>query len=311
MRAVRATDRRVDVVEIDPPTGDGIRVRVASAGICGSDLHLVAAFPLRATLGHEFAGWLDDGTPVAVEPLAPCGECAQCTGGDYQRCVLGPAISLGIGRDGGMADEVLVPPSSVVRLPSGLAVGDASLVEPVAVAVHGVRRGRISPADRVVVVGAGAIGLCAVAAVRAIGARVDLVARHDHQRVVGERLGADLTVGDGYDVVVDAVGTSTSLEQSIALARPGARLLMLGTFWGGVEINGLALCMKEIEMIPSMQYNRSGPSRDVDVAAAILAADPTIAANLITHRFPLDAAGEAFAVAADRASGAIKVVLEP
>lgn len=299
------------MVEIDPPTGDGIRVRVASAGICGSDLHLVAAFPLRATLGHEFAGWLDDGTPVAVEPLAPCGECAQCTGGDYQRCVLGPAISLGIGRDGGMADEVLVPPSSVVRLPSGLAVGDASLVEPVAVAVHGVRRGRISPADRVVVVGAGAIGLCAVAAVRAIGARVDLVARHDHQRVVGERLGADLTVGDGYDVVVDAVGTSTSLEQSIALARPGARLLMLGTFWGGVEINGLALCMKEIEMIPSMQYNRSGPSRDVDVAAAILAADPTIAANLITHRFPLDAAGEAFAVAADRASGAIKVVLEP
>lgn len=299
------------MVEIDRPSEDGVRVRVASAGICGSDLHLLAAFPLRSTLGHEFAGWLDDGTPVAVEPLAPCGECPQCTGGDYQRCVLGPAISLGIGRDGGMADEVMVPASSIVRLPSGLAVSDASLVEPVAVAVHGVRRGRISPADRVVVVGAGAIGLCAVTAIRAIGARVDLVARHDHQRVVGERLGADLVVGDGYDVVVDAVGTSASLDQSIALARPGARLLMLGTFWGGVEINGLALCMKEIEMIPSMQYNRSGPSRDVDVAAAILAADPTIAANLITHRFPLDAAGEAFAVAADRASGAIKVVLEP
>jgi threonine dehydrogenase-like Zn-dependent dehydrogenase len=316
MRAVRASERTTEtavvrVVQVDPPTGEGVRVRVASASICGSDLHLLAAFPLRATLGHEFAGWLDDGTPVAVEPLAPCGECPQCAGGDYQRCVLGPAISLGIGRDGGMADEVLVPESSLVRLPGGLAVGDACLVEPLAVAVHGVRRGRITPTDRVVVVGAGAIGLCAVAAIRAIGAKVDLVARHDHQRLVGENLGASVTVTDGYDVVVDAVGTSASLDQSIALGLPGARLLMLGTFWGGVEINGLALCMKEIEMIPSMQYNRSGPSRDVDVAAAILAADSSIAAQLITHRFPLDAAAEAFAVAADRASGAIKVVLEP
>ena len=311
MRAVRVQDKKPVVVDVDRPMGEGVRVRIAAAGICGSDLHLMAGFPLRATLGHEFAGWLDDGTPVAVEPIDPCGECSQCLGGDYQRCVRGPSMGYGIGRDGGMAEEVLVPAGSIVRLPSGLDVADASLVEPLAVAVHGARRGRVTATDRVAVVGGGTIGLCAVAVLRSTGARVDLVARHDHQRAVGERLGATTDVADGYAIVVDAVGTSESLEQSIGLARPGGRVVLLGTFWGSATINGLLLCMKEVELVPSMEYNRVGPSRDVDVAAALLASTPDIARALITHRFPLDAAGEAFAVAADRASGAIKVILEP
>ena len=74
---------------------------------------------------------------------------------------------------------------------------------------------------------------------------------------------------------------------------------------------GFDLCMKEINIVPAAQYNRQGPSRDVDVAASILATNPQVAQSLITHRFPLDAAAEAFAVAADRQAGAIKVVLEP
>jgi threonine dehydrogenase-like Zn-dependent dehydrogenase len=74
---------------------------------------------------------------------------------------------------------------------------------------------------------------------------------------------------------------------------------------------GQALCMKEISLVPASMYGRVGPSRDVDVAASLLAGRPHIAETLITHRFPLDAAAEAFAAARDRASGAIKVVLEP
>ena len=88
-------------------------------------------------------------------------------------------------------------------------------------------------------------------------------------------------------------------------------MILLATYWGGMQIPGFDLCMKEVNVIPSAQYNRQGPSRDVDVAATILATTPIVAQSLITHRFPLDAAAQAFAVAADRSAGAIKVVLEP
>ena len=88
--------------------------------------------------------------------------------------------------------------------------------------------------------------------------------------------------------------------------------MLLASYWDGtVEMPGLEVCMKEISMVPAVMYNRSGPSRDIDVAAAMLASRPELADAIITHRFPLDAAAEAFATAADRAAGAIKVVLEP
>jgi 2-desacetyl-2-hydroxyethyl bacteriochlorophyllide A dehydrogenase len=314
MKAVRCVEQRAQVVTVPAPAGEGVRVKVASAGICGSDLHLVAMWPLEATLGHEFAGYLSDGTAVAVEPLDPCWVCDPCRNGDYHRCVRGAAMVLGVGLDGGMAEECLVPESSIVALPTGLSPRDACLVEPLAVAVHGVRRGDVRPTERVAIVGGGAIGLCAVAAARAVGAPVDLVARHDAQRAAGDRLGAS-PVTDGsasaYDVVVDAAGTTESLQQCIDLAKPGARMILLATYWAGMQLPGFEVCMKEVNIIPAAQYNRLGPSRDVDVAAAILAANPAIPQSLITHRFPLEAAADAFATAADRRAGAIKVVLEP
>ena len=314
MKAVRCIENQARVVAVPTPTGDGVRVKVVSAGICGSDLHLIAIWPLEATLGHEFAGVLSDGTAVAVEPLDPCWTCEPCRNGDYHRCVRGPAMVLGVSIDGGMAEECVVPESAIVPLPGGLSPRDACLVEPLAVAVHGVRRGDVRTGENVAIVGGGAIGLCAVAAARAIGARVDLGARHDAQHAAGDQLGAGTLADDAssrYDVVIDAAGTTQSLQQCIQLAKPGARMVLLATYWGGIEIPGFDLCMKEINVIPAAQYSRLGPSRDVDVAATILATTPIVARSLITHRFPLDAAAEAFAVAADRRAGAIKVVLEP
>lgn len=300
------------VVETAAASGEGVKIRVASAGICGSDLHLLP-WNLPFVMGHEFAGTLTDGTPVAVEPIAPCGLCEACVGGDIQRCVRGPAMVCGVGRDGGMADECVVPESSLVRLPAGVAVGDACLVEPLAVAIHGVRRGAITGHHRVAVIGAGSIGLTAVVAAQATGARVDLAARHDRQREAGARLGAnELDPNATYDVVVEAAGTASALAQAVERCRPGGTVVLLGTYWDSdVAMPGQTLCMKEISLVPASMYGRVGPSRDVDVAASLLATRPEIADTLITHRFPLDAAAEAFATARDRASGAIKVVLEP
>jgi threonine dehydrogenase-like Zn-dependent dehydrogenase len=309
MRAVRAVDGEPMVMDGPAPDGEGVRVKVASAGICGSDLHLLA-WNLPAVMGHEMAGVLPDGRAVAVEPMAPCWACPACRAGDYNRCATGPAMIMGVGRDGGMAEECIVPPTAIVPLPSGVAPADGCLVEPLAVAVHGVRRARVGPGERVAVVGGGSIGQTALVAAQAAGAMVDLEARHDRQRHAAARLGAG-TVSDGYDVVIEAAGTASALSRSVELCRPGGRVLVLGTYWGAAVELPQAICLQEIDIIPASMYSRSGASRDVDVAAALLATRPVVAEVLITHRFPLDAAAEAFATARDRAAGAIKVVLEP
>jgi threonine dehydrogenase-like Zn-dependent dehydrogenase len=248
---------------------------------------------------------------VAIEPLLPCERCDACRTGAYNLCERGPAIVIGTAHDGGMAEELIVPERCLVPLAAGIEVGDACLVEPLAVAVHGLRRARLGGDRRVAVIGGGTIGLCAVAAARAAGAEVTLLARHDAQREAGGRLGATPEASGSYDLVIDAAGTRAALERALGLCRPGATLLLLATYWEGLELPGFALCLKEVTVVPASMYGRVGPSRDVDAAAALLAQQPEIARALITHRFPLEAAPEAFRVAADRSAGAIKVVLEP
>lgn len=311
MRAVRCPEGIPTVVDVPEPTGDGVLVTVASAGICGSDLHLLS-FSLPATFGHEFAGTLADGTPVAVEPIDPCHVCDACIDGNTQLCVRGPSMAFGVGRDGGMAEKVLVPTSSIARLPVGVEASNGCLVEPLAVGVHGVRRGNIRGSHRVAVIGGGTIGQTALVVAQQTGAKVDLSARHDRQIEAATRLGAGSLDGNGYDVVIEAAGTASALAEAADRCRPGGTIVLLGSYWDGtVEMPGMAIGMKELTLVPAVMYGRSGPSRDVDVAATILAQRPELSDIIVTHRFPLDAAAEAFAVAADRSAGAIKVVLEP
>src|SRR5215218_1534040 len=171
MRAVRVIDGSVQVVEVPDLRGDdGVRVRVAAGGICGSDLAMIdAGWAPPVTMGHEIAGWTPDGTAVAIEPLVPCGRCEQCTSGAYHLCPDAAATMIGIGADGGWATEVLVPERCLVPLPTELDVRDAALVEPVAVALHGLGLVDHRPDQRVAIVGAGTIGLCTLAAVRSRG----------------------------------------------------------------------------------------------------------------------------------------------
>lgn len=311
MKAIRAAGRGVEVVDVDRPKGDGVRVRVRSVGICGSDLHMLeSGFPLSSILGHEIAGETSDGRAVAIEPIVPCGRCDGCQRGDYNLCTDGVGIFIGTGRDGGMAEEMLVPERCLVPLPNAIPVTDACVIEPLAVAMHALRRARMSAGDRAVVVGGGTIGLCTVAAIRAMGASVALAARYDAQRAAGERLGAERS-SDGYDICFEASGTVEGFAQASELCRPGGRIVLVGTFWQGCDMPAMTLCMKEVDVVPSSAYASAGPIRDIDIAATLLASQPVIAQTLITHRFPLEAAPEAFRMAGRRSEGAIKVVLEP
>ncbi|MEM9175321.1 MAG: alcohol dehydrogenase catalytic domain-containing protein [Myxococcota bacterium] len=315
MLAVRFEEQRVVLQDVARPTGDGVRVKVRACGICGSDVTILdSGFPIAGIPGHEIAGELDDGTPVAIEPLAACGACAYCEAGDTQVCVAGNAMIVGIGRDGGMAEELLVPERCLVPLPRGLDATTGFLVEPLAVAVHGVRRSGIEGGERVLVVGGGTIGLCAAVAARGAGAPVDLIARHPAQVAAAKQVGANVieaASGGDYDVVLDCAGTPGAILTACDALKPKGTLGMLASSWDTFEFPGLVVAAKELDIVISAMYGRAGTLRDVDVAARLLGEDEAIADALVSDRFPLDRAADAFERTRDRKGGAIKVVLEP
>ena len=293
---------------MDRPSGDGVLVKVASVSICGSDLHMIQrGWAEGAVLGHEFAGTTPDGKAVAVEPVFGCGGCSLCDEGYNALCAQSTFIGSAVA--GGMAEYVEVPESTLVPLPNGLPLGVASLVEPMAVAFHGLNQARVAASDRVLVVGAGAIGLAVAAALKSRGISCDIVARYPAQRAVAAALGANPQPGEGYDVAIDAVGNTSSVADCVQRVKPRGRIGMVGCFWDPTEVP-MTFCAKEQEMIASFTYKCRRPGRTFEEAVSALAADPSIADTLVTHRFPLEGADEAFATAADRSSGAIKVVFD-
>ena len=319
MKAVRCIDGRMQLCDVPAPVpGDGqVLVSVASAGICSSDLHMARLGLLdpQRTVGHEIAGHLADGTPVVVEPVTPCGQrCAFCDGGDYNLCPTSVRQVLGIGADGGMAEYVAADAAGIVPLGGiGDGIRDASLVEPLAVGVHGLRLASAGAGGgRILVIGGGALGLCAAAAARHDGAEVAVLARHDAQRAAADRIGASEVGGGRYDLVVDAAGTPEALAEAVRRARRGGTLLLLANYWGtDIVLPGGSVMFKELRILTGIMYGRGPSGRDIETAAAVLEGNPEVARALVTHRFPLDAVDEAFAAAARRAEGAIKVVLDP
>ena len=310
MRAVRNTESGIEVVTVTAPPPDATTVRVRSSGICGSDLHLMQWGALPFTLGHEVGGVLADGTPVAVWPSRPCGSCDRCRAGAPTQCRTAAASGYGIGTDGGMADAMVVDTANVFALPDGVTPADGALVEPIACSVHAFRRAGVARGDRVAVIGGGSIGLGAAAVGRWLDCPVDLLARHPAQRAAATAIGAGAKPRGEYDVVVDAAGTASAIASCFSLLRPGGTVVLVASYWEPVEFPQF-FTMKEPTIVSATIHGDTEDGHDMAAAAQLLADIPEVPGALITHRLPLDRAAEAFRIAADRAAGAIKVVLEP
>ncbi|MBL7489464.1 alcohol dehydrogenase catalytic domain-containing protein [Frankia sp. AgB1.9] len=311
MKAVRAAEGGVQVVDLEEPPGTGELLQIRSASICSSDLMYIS-YGCRFILGHELAGVDEAGDAYVVEALYGCMDCDQCRSGRYNRCPTHGERGLGFSIDGGMAEQFRAPAGRLVPLPAGLDVRDASLVEPAAVSWHALRLAGTGVQTRVAVVGAGALGLLAAAGAQGQGAEdVAIEARHPHQIEAAARLGATIGTDGRYDVVVEAAGSPASLARAIDLVAPGGTIVVVGVFMEKIEIDWPSLFLREARLIPSLGYCAHAGGREMEDAAAMLAANPEISRTLISHRFPLKDAEEAFQVASDRRSGAIRVVLEP
>lgn len=281
---------------------------VETAGICGSDLHMLPLGSPDVTLGHEFGGRLPDGRRVAVRPTGRCGECAACRARRANVCADALGRFQGGGLDGGFADRVIVDPDAVFPMYDGQSAGATALVEPIAVAVHGVRRAELESGASIAVIGAGSVGLATVAVLVDFGFEVHVDARYPHQQSAVEALGGRVGVNGRYDVVFDAVGSPSAFDTAVRTCRSGGDLVELGVFWDPVAM-GAEVVLREVTIRPAVFYTHQHDGSDFQTAIDVLHRTPSIEDVMVTHRFPLDEATEAFRVAADRRSGALKVHL--
>lgn len=324
----------IDVRETpDPkPAAGEVLIRVRACGICGSDLHFYhGVFPAspKTTPGHEFAGEIaalgegvegwDVGDRVVVEPLRFCQTCEYCRSGRYHLCA--KRVLTGNYHNGALAEYMTFPAYGLHRLPDSMDFELGALTEPLAVCVHGMHIVNLLAGEKVLVLGSGTIGIMATLAAYAAGATVVSTYRYDHQAEAALTAGAsrvvkdDATAGlekEGFDVVVETVGGSApTLSQAIGIVRSGGRVSVLGVFSSPVNMNGLGLVLKEVTVVGGITYCRPGLHSDFETALGILQTHGDRIRGLVTHRFPLTEAPQAFATAADKSTKSLKVQILP
>jgi 2-desacetyl-2-hydroxyethyl bacteriochlorophyllide A dehydrogenase len=301
----------------DPGPGE-VRLEVAYVGICGTDLHIKhgamdGRVRVPAVIGHEMSGTvvaLGDGITdyapgdqVTVMPLEWCGDCAACRAGHRHVCQ--NLVFVGIDAAGAMQQSWTVPERLLVRLPERLGLPAGALSEPLAVAVHDVRRGGVRRGERVLVVGGGPIGLLVACVAAAEGAEVLVSEPHAFRRSVAERLGLRVldpsaeeldavidawTGGAGADVAFEVSGSDAGLRAATHALRVRGRLVVVAIHSRPVPVDLFRVFWRELELIGARVYER----RDFERAVEMLASGEIPAAELISAVLPLERTPDAF-----------------
>jgi L-gulonate 5-dehydrogenase len=342
MRAVLlAEPGRIEVVTRDvPEPGPGeVLVRAEATSVCGSDLsayrgvHPYIRPP--AILGHEVSGTVAAvgagvadgivGTLISVEPNMCCGTCRFCRAGLPNICpnyrVLGESADL----PGGMAEYVVVPADQVYALPPSMSAAEGALVQPLAISYEGViQRGQIQEGERVLVVGAGPIGLGGMLLSRVHGAEVMVVDLLDYRLDKARELGADhvlraddptlestvleWTDGYGVDVAVEAVGGAQHVTAAMAqrLTRPRGRIVILGSF----EEKSFPFPIADVKMREQTLIGSHGHPQTFAPVIDLIAEGALRPSQLITHTVGLEEVPDALRLIDERADGIMKVVIK-
>lgn len=318
----------------DPHPGPGeVLVEIRHVGLCGSDLATFTGLNPLVSLprvpGHELGvvilkagpGVPADHAPgrrAVVMPYTACGACTACRAGRVNACRHNR--TLGVQQDGGLCERLVLPYGKLI-LNDRLAPRHLALVEPLSVGFHAVDRGRIAQGDTVVVLGCGMIGMGAVIAAVARGARVIAVDYGDKTRTAlryGAAAGldptagdvaarvAELTGGDGADVVIEAVGLPATFTQAIDLASYGGRVVYIGYSKAPVSYETRFFNLKELDILGSRNALRS----DFDAVIAWMEECATSPDDLITRVIPFDRAAEALPFWQHDRAGTLKLLVE-
>ena len=316
-------DVRYENLSLPSPSPGEVLIKMRAAGICSSDLPRAlgdAAYFYPIVLGHEVAGEVAElgkdvtgvrlGDRRAIAPLLPCWRCEWCQRGRYSLC--DDYSYLGSRTHGAYAEYVVAPLENLVALPPQVDYEAGAMLEPAAVILHGLGSARVMPGDDVAVVGAGPLGLLAIQLARIMGAgrvfAVDLMAA---KLEIAESLGAqtfleegavsaisEATLGRGADLVVETAGTAKAQESCLDLARKAGRVLYLGIPERDVNLSRTAmqrLVREELTIYGAWNsYSAPFPGYEWHACLTYMARGQLQAKPLITHRFTLQEAKEAF-----------------
>jgi (R,R)-butanediol dehydrogenase/meso-butanediol dehydrogenase/diacetyl reductase len=348
MRAVRwhgNRDVRVEEVELAPDLDPGmVEVEVAWCGICGSDIAEYAHGPFAirpghvhrltgqeppVTLGHEFSGrvtavgpgvqGIAPGERVAADACWRCERCPACVSGAYNQCAL--SGSIGLASDGALARRVRFPAYCVVPLANSVSDRAGAMLEPLAVALHALRRVAASPGETVVVLGFGAIGACTAEIAAAMGLTVLVSEPGVARRARAEELGHATIAPEGTprevaravrgrtaggaQLVVDASGVAAALEAAPDMTGRGGRIALVGLPKTSPAIDAARLVLYERSLIASLGY-----AHDLPRVAAMIAAGQIDPERLITRAIGLEDTPDELERLARAPGDDIKVLVE-
>lgn len=341
MRAIvihQAKDLRVEEHDAETVSAGQIGIRLATGGVCGSDLHYYnhggfGAIRLKEPmiLGHEVSGYVETvgdrvagfekGDLVSVSPSRPCGSCRYCNEEYHNHCenmrFYGSAMPFP--HIQGAFREYLVADASQCVSARGLTAGEAAMAEPLAVTLHAARRAGELAGKRVLITGSGPIGTLSILAARSSGATEIIVTDlSDNALTFAQKVGANHAINmakdpDGlseyqsgkgtFDVMFECSGSPQALAGGIAAMRPRGVVMQLGLS-GDMSVPMMQLTAKELDLRGSFRFHEEFKS-----AVELMVSGDIDVKPLISHSLPLDEAVSAFEIAADR-SQAMKTQIE-
>jgi (R,R)-butanediol dehydrogenase/meso-butanediol dehydrogenase/diacetyl reductase len=306
-----------EIIEKPVPEKGEALIKVAYAGICGTDMMIYAGKHPRAkaplVMGHEISGTIESiidsndfrtGDRVTVEPYLTCGKCAPCKSGQYHVC--STLRCIGIDRNGGFAEYVVVPVDRLHLLPDNLSDEEAALTEPLAVAVHTVRRSDLKVGDSVAILGAGPIGLLIGLVAKQAGASDIFISDISPYRLeVANQMGLTAinakdanvketvlsnTKGVGADVVFEVAGTQITAKQMVECIKFQGKVVVVSVFKQAPTVDLAAMHFKEI----SLTTTRCSNSNDFATAIQLMERKIIDVSPLISHKLPFNQIKQGF-----------------
>jgi len=314
------------------PAADEVLLRVKRVGVCGTDLHIFTGnqpyLDYPRVMGHELSGVVEEapagsalrgGDSVFVMPYLSCGKCIACRKGKTNCCV--HIQVLGVHRDGAFTEYLCVP-QQFVHKAEGVSLDQAAMVEFLSIGAHAVRRGEVLAGQRVLVVGAGPIGMAALIFSRLRGAVVTaLDTRRDRLDFCERHLGvaaavqigpddevqlSQLTDGDFFDVVFDATGNPQAMERGFKFVAHGGKYVMVSVVRDTIRFSDPEFHKRETTLLGS----RNATLEDFETVLVAMRAGQIPDAALNTHRMPLARVPADFATLLDPARGVVKALIE-